>query len=303
MFFREGEMLTFPGTKLHRDYARYNQIAKNMYASKLGELAVDGFYRMGERSATSSSRSIELSLWRVTDKNVRAPERGVDSSKYILTKPNRERVSYIVVPRMNTDGRDAHPCEYTTKKDRTFEDINDPRVIVIARGYKGMVSEIAKDLVLKNEKEIREGYRYLADEENEKYCPFSNTQLLTAITGQALQMFDQNAYQTCLEASSQQPSSPFYAFVDPVMQLVNDDNPLSFIQAQTGGVEETDFTEKGEEYVPYNLEDTATSNPSQVATDEFPPTYNQESKVLDLLKQSPVAESAFVEAETLDIQQ
>lgn len=250
MFFKEGEMLSFPGVNIHKDYARYNKISRGIRTSKLGELSVEGFYRTGEQSVSAKSKTLELSLWRVTDNNTGMWERGVDNSKFVITKPNGERVSYVIVPRMNTDTRDKRPCEYTSAKDETFEDINDPRVIVIARSYKGVVAEIAKDLVLKNERDIRENYRYLADEKRQKYCSFSNPQLLTAITEQALQLFEPNAYQTFTERAQGRSSQSYYAYSDPVMQLMQGGEDFSETYNETNT--KPDFIAKTDTYISEN---------------------------------------------------
>ncbi len=228
MFFRNNEILTFQGENVYGDYARYNQLAGAMVASKVGEISVENFFRRQDTLRFGSPRNIELSLWRVNDRNVNAWERGLDNSKFVITKSNGERVSYVLVPRMNTDEKDPYPCEYTEAKDRTFEDINDPRVIVIARSYKGAVAEIAKDLVIKNEEPLRAGYKFLADESSETFCDFSNPHFLRAVTEQAVQMFEPNVYQSFQEnAIRQMDQTSYYAYVDPIFQLLeqNDPNP------------------------------------------------------------------------------
>ena len=272
MFFRGGERLIIQGANLHKDYQRYNDIARGLYTSKVGEIAVENFFREGETRFTAPSKSIELSLWRVIDRNVNAIERGIDRSQFVIEKPNRERVSYVVVPRMNTDIHDTRPFEYTDEKDETFEDINDPRVIVIARSYKGVVAELAKDFIEKNEEGIRHGYKFLADDRTERYCYFSNPQFLRAVTEKAVQMFEPNVYQTYQDSqiNRQDVNSGFYAFVDPISQIlasqVENENTEYLGETcskiiDTSGIElgsEVDASNFSGENTEYGLEDSLT---------------------------------------------
>ena len=196
MFLRNNEMLTFPGENLHPAYQRYNQLARGLSAYKLGKMTVDDFYRQSEFAALNDySRRIEFSVWRITDKNINAQERGIDNTPFTITKPDGERVSYVIVPRMNTDKSDPYPLEYTERKDPTFEDINDPRMILIARSYKGVIAEIAKDYVFKYESALRQDYKFLADPDKEIYCSSSNRGLIKAITKEGVKMFEPNFYE------------------------------------------------------------------------------------------------------------
>lgn len=203
MFFKNGERLIFRGEDIHKDYKRYNQIAREIYTSKIGEFSVNDVYKKSESQSNAHPKKLELSLWRVTDKNANAKERGIDTSEFVIEKPGGEIVSYVVVPRMNTDTKDKRPCEYTEEKADTFEDINDPRVSVIARSYKGVVAEIAKDLVLENEKEVRENYKILADQKKDVYIDFSNKMLIDALIKQAVRTYEPNVYASFIENKQQ----------------------------------------------------------------------------------------------------
>ena len=221
MFFRGGERLIFQGDDIHNDYKKYNNITRGIYVSKIGEIAVENAFRLQETMSTARPKNVELSLWRVTDRNVSIWERGVDRSNFVIEKPNGERISYVLVPRMNTDENDPYPYEYTLGKDATFEDINDPRVIVIARSYKGVTGEIAKDLVLKNEEGLRTNYKFLTNEITGQYSEFSNPQFLKALTAQAVKMFEPNVYATFYNEEQQGLAEGSYSYIDTISQLIN----------------------------------------------------------------------------------
>ena len=189
MFFREDEMLTFPTAKTHLDYVRYNELAKKIFANRLGKLSINGYHSKGEHTAFPVDTKMEFSFWRTRDKNIHAAERGVDPDRFTRTKVNGERVAYLIVPRMNTDSFDPHPYEYTAKKDSTFEDVMDPRTVVIARSYRGMVAEIAKDLVLDALRPFQIRYHYWNDP---NYIDFANPGLMKMITECAIEMFAPN---------------------------------------------------------------------------------------------------------------
>lgn len=247
MFFRGGERLIIPGKNLHRDYQRYNEISRGIYTSKVGEVSVKNVYKKSESKLSGSPKSIELSLWRVTDKNVTAWERGIDKSEFVIKKPNGERVSYVVVPRMNTQSSDPNPYEYTEEKDATFEDIDDPRVIVIARSYKGVVAELAKDFILRNEEGIRQNYKFLTDDKTERYCEFSNPQFLRVVTSQAVQMYEPNVYAT-FHPVLQDSHNGTYSYEDTITQLIQqdfEDMSMPFQVNETIQVNETAATEEG----------------------------------------------------------
>lgn len=247
MFFRNGERLIIQGQNLHKDYQRYNEITRNIYTSKVGEFAIENVFRKSEGLSTAYPKNIELSLWRVTDRNVSAWERGIDRSEFVLEKPDRERVSYVIVPRMNTDATDLYPCEYTEQKDSTFEDINDPRVIVIARSYKGIIGELAKDFTLKNEEAIRSGYKFLTDDRSELYSEFSSPAFLKAVTSQAVRMFEPNVYAT-FHPEQQSFTGGTLSYEDPLAQIVQQDMSIADF---SGGVKEECVSDLGDNLTTY----------------------------------------------------
>ncbi len=263
MFFRGGERLIIQGQDIHRDYQRYNEIARGIYTSKVGEIAVENVYRKAERVTTAQPKNIELSLWRVTDKNVSAWERGVDRSEYVIEAPNGERISYVIVPRMNTDPRDPRPAEYTRAKDKTFEDINDPRVVVIARSYKGIVGELAKGFILKNEEVIRNNYKILTDDTQESYSEFSNPLFLKAVTTQAVHMFEPNVYATFHPEDSESLQSSTYAYDDQISELIMQDLQEQGVilpeqEPDTSTIDQTDNVLRGASETNYTPSDFGT---------------------------------------------
>lgn len=247
MFFRNGERLIIQGQNLHKDYQRYNEITRNIYTSKVGEFAIENVFRKSEGITTSYPKNIELSLWRVTDRNVSAWERGIDRSEFVLEKPDKERISYVIVPRMNTDTTDLYPCEYTEQKDSTFEDINDPRVIVMARSYKGIIGELAKDFTLKNEEAIRSGYKFLTDDRSELYSEFSSPAFLKAVTSQAVRMFEPNVYAT-FHPEEQSFAGSTFSYEDPIAQIVRQDISIADF---SGSVKEEGVSDSGDNLTTY----------------------------------------------------
>ena len=189
MFFINGERLIIKGDNLYPDYLRYNEISRGITTSKVGKVLFGDFYRKSEHPIYAHEVDIEFSLWRLVDKNANAAERGVDPfNNFTSTMPNGYRISYALVPRMNTDIFDIHPCEYTKEKSATFEDVNDPRVVLIARSYKGIVAEIAKDFIIKLEDSFSNQYRYTRDR-----GPFAPLNFRNSLTEESLRTLDPNA--------------------------------------------------------------------------------------------------------------
>ena len=187
MFFVNGNRLIIANAAEHPLYERYNQLSKGITASKVGQVISSSFYRKYETGIFPDDVKLTFSLWRLVDENIGADERGVDVyNNFTVTLPYGKRISYAVVPRMSTDRSDKYPCEWTSEKEELFEDMNDPRVVLIARAYRGIIAEIAKDFVLKYEAPFQNEY-------TSQCWSFSSIESRNKFTEEALKLLKPNA--------------------------------------------------------------------------------------------------------------
>jgi len=197
VFFNEGDHWEFHSKEADRQ--RFNEIIRNIDATCITKFTSNNCFRIsqgvsdiGRHGVPQNGYNLEWSLYEVVDKNGQARERGVDNTICTTTLSNGIRHSYVVVPRMNSDPTDPRPCEWTIDKSRSFKDINDPRVIVMARGYCGAVSVLSKCLTNSFEKTIRDGYKITTDNPSTPFARVCSTGHIENLLSLAIQEFVPN---------------------------------------------------------------------------------------------------------------